>query len=450
MNSLRLARSLSPLLLLAGVLAMPGVGQAQTSEERREAEIRARLAQMERSQEARLARLHEALSRAEEELAAQESRTQEQMAVRLAGIEEALAQELRARERALSRARERDGEARIRVREALERARQSQERARRIRLHVQSKVRLGITLDGRQNQDIDAQGAMIRTVTDESPAQEAGLEDGDLITHLDGHHLLDPLPDEMENDLDEDYSFPVQRLMALVKDLDDGQEVEIRYLREGSARTATVQATQMDEPSVLVIGSDLRDRGRRGVIRIHPDDERTWTLSEPDRRVLSLQLSRLEDLQHLEELEGLAIELKELEALEGLRVKLEGLDADSKAFTLRATPGEGPRALRLGAEGTPRIMRIGKERMGYGLEVTELNPALGEYFSAEQGVLVLEVEEDSPLPVVPGDVIQAVDGRQVTSERALRRILGSYEDGESFTLRVIRQGSPVELEVSRG
>jgi S1-C subfamily serine protease len=74
-----------------------------------------------------------------------------------------------------------------------------------------------------------------------------------------------------------------------------------------------------------------------------------------------------------------------------------------------------------------------------GLNLADLNPELGEYFGAKQGVLVLETPKDSTLPLKAGDVIVTIDGRTPASEAHARRILRSYEAGETAKLEILRK-----------
>lgn len=74
-----------------------------------------------------------------------------------------------------------------------------------------------------------------------------------------------------------------------------------------------------------------------------------------------------------------------------------------------------------------------------GLELASLNPQLGEYFGAEEGVLVLSVPEDSQLNLKAGDVIQSIDGRKVKSPSHAMRILRSYEADEEVTFDIVRK-----------
>ena len=82
-----------------------------------------------------------------------------------------------------------------------------------------------------------------------------------------------------------------------------------------------------------------------------------------------------------------------------------------------------------------------------GLELTGLNEGLAEYFEAEEGnVLVYDAEPDNSLGLRAGDVILAVDGRDVRDADHARRIIGSYEAEEELNLSVLRRGQPTELQ----
>lgn len=74
-----------------------------------------------------------------------------------------------------------------------------------------------------------------------------------------------------------------------------------------------------------------------------------------------------------------------------------------------------------------------------GLELAEVNPALGEYFGTDVGVLVTDIDDDSGLGLRPGDVILAIDGRDVRDAAHVRAILDSYRPDEEITFRVVRQ-----------
>jgi S1-C subfamily serine protease len=73
------------------------------------------------------------------------------------------------------------------------------------------------------------------------------------------------------------------------------------------------------------------------------------------------------------------------------------------------------------------------------LELAPMNPGLGRYFGVRDGVLVIQVPEDSRLELEPGDVVLSLDGREPTSPGHMLRILRSYQPGEPIRLEIMRQ-----------
>ena len=74
-----------------------------------------------------------------------------------------------------------------------------------------------------------------------------------------------------------------------------------------------------------------------------------------------------------------------------------------------------------------------------GLDLVEMNSDLGEYFGTSEGLLLTSAPEDSSSALRAGDVILSIDGRKPTSVSQARRILGSYEDGETAKLEIMRK-----------
>jgi len=73
------------------------------------------------------------------------------------------------------------------------------------------------------------------------------------------------------------------------------------------------------------------------------------------------------------------------------------------------------------------------------LDLVTLNPDLGDYFGAKDGVLVVKAPTDSGLTLKAGDVILSIGGRKPTSPSHAMRILRSYETGESVTIDIMRK-----------
>ena len=80
-----------------------------------------------------------------------------------------------------------------------------------------------------------------------------------------------------------------------------------------------------------------------------------------------------------------------------------------------------------------------------GIEMVKLNPELGEYFGAREGLLIVDTPEDSSLKLKAGDVIQTIGGRKPTSPTHAMRILRSYEPGETVAIQVLRKRQAVTV-----
>jgi len=250
------------LLLVLSILAIPllpitAVAQSAEAREKQEQalrELEARLQSLTQEAQLRRAELQEQLRATEAERRIRLEHLQQEQLVRIRERE----RELRMRAEQMAVEREIRSEKARRMAEELAsevRARSEAGRAlreERIRdlqqvvVRMRARARLGVSLSGTQGEEFDRQGARITDVMEDSPAEKAGLQEGDIITHLDGNSLLDPIPGEEDMEFGEETSLPVQRLMALTRDLEDGQEVEVRYLRDGEAGTVTVEAAEMD------------------------------------------------------------------------------------------------------------------------------------------------------------------------------------------------------------
>lgn len=269
----------------------------------------------------------------------------------------------------------------------------------------QSRTRLGLYLDVDQSRRFDGDGALVTGVMRDSPAEDVGLQDGDVITVFEGQILTIPLPDsDLESDLDLDRSLPTQRLLALARDLEPGQTVEIRYLRDGASNTVSVEAEDFEFPEVRTF--------RVGPGRVFG--------AGPDMGPWSVRLDGDFDAD-------LAEQMREL------RDRLGDVDVDVSG--LRALSGVA----------APYAFSFGRTS-AQGVEFIDLNPELGEYFGSDTGVLVVEVDEESTLGLVAGDVVLAVGAREADTAGRVLRLIRSYEEGEPIRFRIIRQGSELVAE----
>jgi len=287
---------------------------------------------------------------------------------------------------------------------------------------VRGRARLGVTLAS----EADTRGAEVESVLEDGPADEAGIREGDVITGVDGKSLLEPLGPDVERDFDEDGNLPVQRLMALVREIDPGDDVTVEYLRDGERRTTTLEARDLGSWS---FSYTMPDPGRMAILR-----ER---MGDVEGRMRELRL-RAPDAPG-------AITLWS-DSARAPRVFMR--EAPGGGFMFRTGEEGVLRACPTHAEGGWSVLAIGG--CPGGLQLVDLNPGLSEYFGTSTGVLVADVHEDSKTGLRPGDVILAVGSRDATDPDRLRRILDSYGPDEELTLRIMRQKREMSVQGSLG
>ena len=84
-----------------------------------------------------------------------------------------------------------------------------------------------------------------------------------------------------------------------------------------------------------------------------------------------------------------------------------------------------------------------------GITVDSLSDQLAGYFGTKDGVLVTSVTDNSSASkagVKAGDIITAIDGTPVSSPSDLSRRTDRLDDGDEFTLDVVRDKKPMTLK----
>jgi S1-C subfamily serine protease len=180
---------------------------------------------------------------------------------------------------------------------------------------------------------------------------------------------------------DEERSGPGEKLVKLAQKLDEGDTVQVEYRRGSDNRKATLVAEDLDLGGAMSF--------------VRPDGVEGW----------------------------------------GGTIRPRSFNFD-QGGTIR------PRIFSTVPDGG-FAMAFGKMRGG--LELADITPELGEYFGAKSGVLVLKTPDDSSLGLKAGDVITAIDGRSPTSESQVRRILSSYDSGETAKIEVLRKQKKVTV-----
>ena len=124
----------------------------------------------------------------------------------------------------------------------------------------------------------------------------------------------------------------------------------------------------------------------------------------------------------------------------------------------RAVPPRRPRRRRPptahAADSAVAMVWVFDELLGragrLGITVDSLSPQLAEYFGTKDGVLVTSVSDDSAAAkagLKAGDVITSASTASTVSDpQDLRRRIQSLDDGDEFTIGVMRDKKPVTLK----
>jgi serine protease Do len=97
----------------------------------------------------------------------------------------------------------------------------------------------------------------------------------------------------------------------------------------------------------------------------------------------------------------------------------------------------------------PSVFELYRRSNQLGVTVNPLTDQLGEYFGTRTGVLVASVQSDSlasRIGIKAGDVITAINDATVEDSAELRRRMDRLEDGEEFSVSVMRDKKALTLK----
>lgn len=274
------------------------------------------------------------------------------------------------------------------------------QRTRTVRIHAPPSPMaaggwLGVSVEdlgadqARQHGLDEARGALVQGVEEESPAADAGLEEGDVIVSFDGEGVRS-----------------VAELVRLVRETPPGRAVELGLVRDGDRRAVSVEVGERPGPPGFAVGAGPGE----------------W-----------------EDLDiRLDSVPGLSEErIAEIRA----RARAAGDRVRDHMRRFEVEPGEGD----------VHVFRFfGRPRLG--VELQSLSDQLAEYFGVAErgGALVAAVREGSPAAeagLQAGDVIVAFGGEAVEDAGELMRAVHRAEAGD-VQVTVVRRGEERTLTVA--
>jgi len=287
---------------------------------------------------------------------------------------------------------------------------------------------LGVTTqstddDMRRGLDLMRDGLLVNQVTNDSPADRAGLRKGDVILTFNGRSVTEP-----------------EGLRRLVRATEPGRTASLSVWRNGSRRTLQVQVGSLpgSDDEVFETPEPPTPPTPPAAPRA-PRAPRAPDLFDEDDD----QGEHGEHGEHRMFIDGKEVPQDEIEeTLKGMKIKLKGLDKLGE--TQWWNDGNGRRMFMA-------PMATGRGRLGVRVEklTGDLAQALGA--SGDEGVLVTQVLEDTPAQkagIRAGDVIVRVEGDDVNDPDELVKQLADH-DG-SVSIELLRRGDRRTVQADIG
>lgn len=298
-------------------------------------------------------------------------------------------------------------------------------------MQVMERAYLGVSLE-----DTD-DGVTINFVSDNSPAAEAGLQEGDIITAINETTI--------EASID---------AVNLIRELEPGESVTLNITRDGEAMT--VEAT---------LGSITDNRfefSMRGDAIIY--DGQSWRVLGVNEDG-ALAEAGLQAGDVITAVDGESITPESLGELEGdvtlsvergdetldITVPAEALNIFGGFGMMPRLFGDGFREFRGPRGDMPFSFGMGNVRLGVTFTTIDEDVAAEHDLSVTEGALMTEVLPDSPAAeagLQVDDVIISVNGDVVDAERTLRDRLFAYEPDDTVTLEVLRGDETLNIDVT--
>lgn len=326
---------------------------------------------------------------------------------------------------------------------------------------------LGVSLE-------DADGAVvIREVVEASAAAEAGLQDGDIVTAIAGAAVSSA-------------SEAADAIGALAP----GDQITINYTRDGEAATAEVTLGSAPAEAIARrgfgrgLGGNRGNRDQRGTRMLerlgisYNAEDQSWTieslsedsplyeagLREGDvitafngdaydpAGLMQLFMSQNEDVTLTVQRDGEAVEIV-VNPGDLHQLGLGGMFGRGGNFQMpfgmgRNMPPGGMMPFHFFDD-----MQGGSGRLGITFVTLGEDTAQEHDVDVTEGALVTAVAADSPAEaagLLADDIITAVNGEVVDTERTLRDRLFAYEPDDTVTLDILRDGESQQLEVTLG
>jgi len=254
---------------------------------------------------------------------------------------------------------------------------------------------------------------VVGDVSKDSPAAKAGVQAGDEILRINGLIASNG------------------KFGALARTLVEGDTVRLRVRRDGKERDISIVAGA--RPNTFAFTRE---------IVIAPDSVRHLMLRYLDSARVHLDSLRLPSIRIIP---GDSLIDLQIMPLNGILRDSIWRGSDSTLFRFRSGQWNFDRDIGPGT--VFRSFDLGARSIG-GAELTELDPAMRDYFKVDRGLLVLRVAPETPADragLAPGDVVVKAKDRDVQRVSDLRSIIAANPEG--VKLEVVRKGDHKTLQM---
>ena len=264
------------------------------------------------------------------------------------------------------------------------------ERVHEIRMHARGNRGVIGLLLGEATDD----GVVIVGTSPNGPAENAGIREQDILTGINGTRLAGT-------------DDPMQSLREKMRSVEPGQTVSVTVMRDGEAMDFNLEAEQRRATAMA------------------------WVPDAPLPPDVDIDID-------VEEIERMIRDVPLPEMPRAFAYRFEGEDGEIELHELS----------ELGQHALADVNLWFGPNLTRGLSLTDLNPELGRYFGADNGVLVTEADDDNAWDLQAGDVITAVNGENVSSTRDLVRSIRGTDRGQEVRIQVLRDGSQREMSAT--
>lgn len=288
---------------------------------------------------------------------------------------------------------------------------------------------IGIVMGG----DTD-EGVEILGVSPGGPAEAAGLAQGDIIVSINGTDLAFAA---------DTTDTPRERVQNVMRSITADETVDVIVSRDGAEMPVSITAKRREPlvwqslitipptppvaPDVPTPATEPMHEGQTTVVVDFPDI---------DVEALTEQVERVQQyLVTSDFLDNVVTVTSDFQPNENIVIR-PGND-----YQFHYAPNLGAHALGEATLwfGTP---------LTRGLEMATVNSQLGEYFNTDEGVLILNAEEDNQLELESGDVVLELNDIPVATPRDLIRTLRDLRPWNELEVKIKRNKRNKTLNVS--